>query len=110
MSGSLPPLILPAGAVYGFLPGFLKAYTGAHEVVTTIMLNYVGIQIVAWAITGPLRDPASSFARSGDVGKAALPALFNAGGGHEAHLGILLPVVAVPLLWWLLYRSTIGLP
>jgi len=116
MSNSDPLVAVPAvllvgmlaGALYGFLPGFLKAYTGAHEVVTTIMLNYVGIQIVAWAITGPLRDPASSFARSGDVGNAALPALFNAGGGHEAHLGILLPVVAVPLLWWLLYRSTIG--
>jgi simple sugar transport system permease protein len=116
LSGSDPIVAVPAvllvgllaGALYGFLPGFLKAYTGAHEVVTTIMLNYIAYKIVAWAIIGPLADPASSFARSRDVGNAALPALFNAGGGHEAHLGILLPVVAVPLLWWLLYRSTIG--
>ena len=40
---------LAAGAAYGFIPGWLKAFTGAHEVVTTIMLNYIAIQIVAWA-------------------------------------------------------------
>jgi ABC-type uncharacterized transport system permease subunit len=97
-----------AGAIYGFIPGFLKAYTGAHEVVTTIMLNYIAIQIVGWAINGPLRAQGASFARSPDVGNAALPAIFNAGTGHEAHLGILVPVIVVPVIWWLIYRSTLG--
>lgn len=97
-----------AGAVYGFIPGFLKAYTGAHEVVTTIMLNYVAIQIVGYAVAGPLRVAGASFARTPDVLDAALPAILNQGTGHEAHLGILIPLLVVPLIWWLLYRSTIG--
>lgn len=97
-----------AGAIYGFIPGFLKAYTGAHEVVTTIMLNYVALQIVGYAIAGPLRAPGASFARSPDVVNAALPGIINAGAGHEAHLGIVFPLIIVPAIWWLLYRSTIG--
>jgi simple sugar transport system permease protein len=97
-----------AGAAYGFIPGFLKAFTGAHEVVTTIMLNYVAFQIVAYLIQGPLRAPGASFARSPDVGNATLPVIINGGGGHPGHLGILLPLLLVPLVWWVLYRSTLG--
>ena len=86
----------------------LKAYTGAHEVVTTIMLNYIAFQIVGYAIAGPLRAAGASFARSNDVGNAALVGIINQGTGHEAHLGILIPVLVVPVIWWLLFRSTIG--
>jgi len=97
-----------AGALYGFVPGFLKAYTGAHEVVTTIMLNYIAIQIVGYAVAGPLRAEGASFARTPDVLNAALPAIINNGTGHPGHLGILIPVVIVPVVWWLLFRSTVG--
>jgi general nucleoside transport system permease protein len=97
---------LLAGAVYGFIPGVLKAFTGAHEVVTTIMLNYVALLIISWAILGPLRDLGASFARSPDVGNAGLPAFGPA--GHELHVGVLLALGAVPIIWWILFRSTIG--
>jgi simple sugar transport system permease protein len=97
-----------AGAIYGFIPGFLKAYTGAHEVVTTIMLNYVAIQIVGYVVAGPLRAQGASFARTPDVLNAALPPIFNQGTGHEAHLGVLIPLIVVPAIWWLLFRSTVG--
>jgi general nucleoside transport system permease protein len=93
-----------AGAAYGFIPGFLKAFTGAHEVVTTIMLNYVAIYFIAFLITGPLRAEGASFARSPDVGAAALPILL----GRNGHLGIVFAFIAVPLAWWLLFRSTLG--
>lgn len=96
-----------AGAVYGFIPGVLKAFTGAHEVVTTIMLNYVALLIISWAILGPLRDLGASFARSPDVGNAALPMLLGTA-GHDLHIGVLLALGAVPILWWVLYRSTLG--
>jgi simple sugar transport system permease protein len=97
-----------AGAIFGFIPGFLKAYTGAHEVVTTIMLNYIAREIVGYAIAGPLRAPGASFARSPDVLNAALPVIVNSGSGHEGSLGILIPLIVVPAIWWLLFRSTIG--
>jgi ABC-type uncharacterized transport system permease subunit len=93
-----------AGLLYGFIPGFLKAYTGAHEVVTTIMLNYIAIQLIAFVVSGPLRGENVSFARTADVGAAALPIM----AGREGHIGILLAVVAVPAIGWLLFRSTLG--
>jgi len=92
------------GALYGAIPGFLKAYTGAHEVVTTIMLNYIALYTVAYVVTGPLRAAGATFARTPDVGNASLPILI----GGNGHLGIVFAFAAVPLAWWLLYRSTIG--
>jgi len=95
-----------AGAAYGFIPGWLKANTGAHEVVVTIMLNYVALAIVSWAVTGPLRSATASFARTDDVGSAALP--FLTFGSRELHLGVLIAFIAVPIVWWVLYRTTVG--
>jgi len=116
LSQSSPVIAIPlallagmaAGALYGFIPGFLKAVTGAHEVVTTIMLNYVAIYVVAYLVIGPLRQAGASFAVSPDVGAARLPAILNVGTGHAGHVGILIPLLVVPAMWWLLYRSTIG--
>ena len=93
-----------AGAAYGFIPGFLKAWTGAHEVVTTIMLNFIAGSLIGYLITGPLGAPGFSFARTGPLGNAELPILF----GRSGHLGILVALAAVPVAWWLLWRSTLG--
>lgn len=93
-----------AGALYGAIPGFLKAYTGAHEVVTTIMLNYIAILTIAYLVTGPLRAQGASFARTADVGDASLPILI----GRDGHIGLLIALAAVPLAYWLLWRTTVG--
>ncbi len=92
------------GAAWGFIPGFLKAYSGAHEVVTTIMLNYISYALISWAVSGPLRQPRAPSAVTPDVGNAALPILI----GRDGHAGILLAFIAVPIVWFLLYRMTIG--
>ena len=105
---AVPAAVLGAlvvGAIYGFIPGALKAYTGAHEVVTTIMLNYIAIFIVAYLVSGPLRDATATFARTIDVGAARLPVFI---GDRNGHIGILIAALAVPAVWWLLYRSTLG--
>jgi simple sugar transport system permease protein len=98
---------LLAGAAYGFIPGWLKAFTGAHEVVVTIMLNYIAIQFIAWAVSGPLRAAGATFARTPDVGNAHLWVL-GGNTGHLLHSGVLIAFAAVPIVWWVLYRSTIG--
>ncbi len=98
---------LIVGALYGLLPGALKAYTGAHEVVTTIMLNYVAVFIIAYLVSGPLRDPLATFARTVDVGAARLPVVFG-DPRRNGHIGIAVAFLAVPAVWWLLYRSTLG--
>ncbi len=94
------------GALYGFIPGALKAWTGAHEVVTTIMLNFIAAALVAFLVTGPLLAPGFSFARTGDVGNAAFPAIGNA--AASGHIGILVAFAAVPIIYWLLNRSVLG--
>jgi ABC-type uncharacterized transport system permease subunit len=93
-----------AGAIWGFIPGALKAWTGAHEVVTTIMLNFIAATLVKYLITGPLGAPGYSFDRTGDVGNAALPVLY----GREGHLGVLIALAVVPVIYWLIWRSTLG--
>jgi simple sugar transport system permease protein len=92
------------GGLYGFIPGFLKAFTGAHEVVTTIMLNYIASAILGLLVTGPLATPGATFARTGDVGNAALPILL----GRNLHAGVIIAFLVVPVISWLLYRSTVG--
>jgi general nucleoside transport system permease protein len=94
-----------AGAAYGFIPGALKAYTGAHEVVTTIMLNFIAASIIAYVVAGPLLAEGFAFARTGPIGNAELP---NIPGTRNLHLGVLLALAAVPVVWWVLWRSTFG--
>jgi ABC-type uncharacterized transport system permease subunit len=93
-----------AGAAWGWIPGALKAWSGAHEVVTTIMLNSIAAALIGFLILGPLLAPGYSFGRTGDLGNSALPIIL----GNNIHLGVLLAVAAVPAVWWLLYRSTLG--
>ena len=93
-----------AGAAWGWIPGALKAFSGAHEVVTTIMLNSIAAAVIGWLILGPLLAPGFSFARTGDLGNSQLPIIL----GGNVHLGVLLAVAAVPIMWWLLFRSTLG--
>ncbi|HEY5486761.1 MAG TPA: ABC transporter permease [Candidatus Limnocylindrales bacterium] len=94
------------GAAAGFVPGFLKATSGAHEVVTTIMLNYIFVFATYWAISGPLKLPNAHQPITGDVSNlnASLPIVF----GRDLNAGILLALVAVPIIWFLLYRTTLG--
>ena len=92
------------GAAWGFIPGALKAWTGAHEVVTTIMLNFIAGAIIGYLITGPLEAPGFGFSRTGPLGNAELPAFE----GTTIHLGVLIAFALVPAVWWLLWRSTLG--
>jgi len=93
-----------AGAAFGFIPGYLKARTGAHEVVTTIMLNNAAALLLTWAVNDLVRAPGFSFPRTGNIGNAHLPVLL----GRNLHLGIPLALVAILGVRWLLARTTIG--
>jgi general nucleoside transport system permease protein len=93
-----------AGAAMGFVPGFLKAVSGAHEVVTTIMLNYIARNILAAFVSGPLRVPKAPAPITFDVGHGALPIFL----GSTGHIGIILAAIAAVVVWWVLYRTTLG--
>jgi ABC-type uncharacterized transport system permease subunit len=92
------------GAIWGFIPGFLKATSGAHEVVTTIMLNFIAVAVLAWAVSGPLSVEGSPNPITLDVGNASLPVIL----GRNGHFGIIFaPLIAI-LYGWLLFRTTRG--
>jgi general nucleoside transport system permease protein len=95
---------LLAGALWGFIPGFLKAVSGAHEVVTTIMLNFIALALVSWLVSDPLRLPRSPQPVTADVANAALPVLL----GRDGHIGIIIAFLAVPIIWFLLFKTTRG--
>ena len=94
------------GAVWGFIPGFLKARTGAHEVITTIMLNYIALNGLNYILkTSTFLRPGRSDPISKIVNESAeLPAL----GDLRMHAGIIVAVLAAYVVWWLLFRSTLG--
>ena len=93
------------GALWGGVVGWLKARTGAHEVITTIMMNYVALQLLSYLLgVGGFQRKGSNEAVSNTVDPSArLPHLFD-----DLHSGILLALLAAGVVWWLLNRSTFG--
>ena len=94
-----------AGALFAAIPGALKAYTGAHEVITTIMLNYVAINITDYIADGPLKDTSGGniVARTSEILESArIPTL------GEVPVGFFLAVLASVVVWWLLWHTTLG--
>ena len=114
---SLPPVIhvvvcvigaFAGGAALGWVAGVLKARTGAHEVIVTIMLNYVMQYFLAWILgTKAMQRPGRTDLISPVIaGDAHLPLI--AGSQLRINASFLLALAAVAGVWWLLNRSTIG--
>jgi simple sugar transport system permease protein len=100
---------MTVGGLWAGLAGFLKARTGAHEVITTIMLNYVGFYLVFFALSNQslLQAPNTNNPKSLPAQDTAImPDLL--GERFNLHLGFLLALVAVGVVWWLLNRSSFG--
>lgn len=95
---------LVGGAIWGGIAGVLKARTGAHEVIVTIMLNYVAIQALDWLLgLGSFQQPGSNNKISPAVDhSAAFPQIFG------VHVGVLLAFLTAVIVWWLLNRTTLG--
>ena len=116
---SMPPVIHPivcvlggfaGGAVLGWVVGFLKARTGAHEVIVTIMLNYVMAYLLSWLLSKPslLEKPGANgnLISPNIASDAHLPLLF---GTHlRINVGFLVALACAAGVWWLMSRSTLG--
>jgi simple sugar transport system permease protein len=96
------------GALYAGIVGVLKARTGAHEVITTIMLNYIATYTMLWLIsTKAFHDPLRTDAISKPAKSTALlPHL--SGAAPQVTLATLLAIAAAAAVWWLMTRSTLG--
>jgi simple sugar transport system permease protein len=105
------PLAIAAGflggALWGFIPGFLKARTGAHEVIVTIMLNYTSYQLLNWVLRQSwYQRPGRSDPISPIVDPSAtIPALID---GLRVNWAFVLALLVAVAVSWLLFRSTLG--
>ncbi len=94
-----------AGGAYAFIPGALKAYRGVHEVITTIMLNYIAINITDYLANGPWKDTSGGnvVARTPVVDASA--AIGRLG---PVPIGFIIAILAAIVAWWLLQKTTVG--
>ena len=105
----LIPLILLAGAImgalWGAIPGLLKAYLGADEIVATLMLNYIGILFMEYLVYGPWKDPHGySFPMTATfTDNAKLPILWG-----KVHWGVFIPIILAILMWYLFEKTVFG--
>jgi general nucleoside transport system permease protein len=114
LPGLPSPLLIPAmilaaaamGIVWSLLAGVLKLRFGANELITTIMLNYIAIQLVSYLLHGPLQEPGGYLAQTARLDKSAdFPALIAR---TRLHAGYLLVPVVVLLAHFALWHTTWG--
>lgn len=97
---------IAAGAIWGGIVGVLKARTGAHEVIVTIMMNYIATGILAWLLT------TTAFRRPGRADPISpvveWTATFPRLEGGQLHAGFVLALLAAVVVWWVMERTSLG--
>ena len=97
---------MAAGFIWGAIPGFLRARTGAHEVITTIMLNYIASLVAGYLLNGIWKDPnpLNVIAQTPKIATTAQLPLLTRG----LHSGVLLALLAAVGVWFFLWKTTWG--
>jgi len=110
----LIPLVILAGllggGIWGAIPGVLKAYASVNEILSTIMMNLIAVQLMNYLLRGPMIDPIEKDGsripqteRLSD--NAALPTLVE---GTRLHLGVIISILAAIVVWIILWRTPLG--
>ena len=94
------------GALWGAIPGLLKGLTGAHEVVTTIMMNYISYSLSNWLLNGPMKAPGFRPLTPVVENSAMLPRFFPA--PLRFNWGFIVALAVAALVYWFLFKTTIG--
>jgi general nucleoside transport system permease protein len=97
------------GALWGFIPGLLKATTGGHEVINTIMMNWIAFRLTEWLLSGPMNRPgADGMPISPLIQESAqIPQFFQT--PIRFHLGFFLALGFAWFVWWFLFKTKWGL-
>ena len=95
------------GAVWGYIPGWLKAKTGGHEVINTIMMNYIAFLLSDWLLTGPMKRPDSFNPVSPTIQPSAILPRFFAD-PIRFHLGFFIALGMAYVVYWLMFKTTWG--
>jgi len=92
-----------AGMAWAYVPGWLRAHRDVNEVVSTLMLNFVGILVMSWLIRTALRDPDIPLLQT-----PAFPEAFQLPGIGRLHAGVLIALALVPAIAYLAHASALG--
>lgn len=113
-AGGLPPWVLAptvlavaaaAGAAWAVVPALMKLRLGVGEVITTILMNFVAIDLAAYAVRGPLQEARGVFPQTDPIAEAARLPLF---GGSRLHVGFVVALALALLLWGILRWTRAG--
>jgi simple sugar transport system permease protein len=98
------------GAVWGGIPGALKAYFNVNEILSTVMMNAIAVQLMNFLLRGPMIDPSQAELASKIPQTARLDDAFHLArmAPTRLHLGILIAVILAILVYILLWRTTLG--
>jgi len=94
------------GAIWGAIPGLLKAWTGAHEVINTIMMNYIAVKTVDYLVKNVIRDPKATLDRTPFVLETARYPLLTP--QYSLHAGFIVAIAAIFFVYWFLFKTTWG--
>jgi ABC-type uncharacterized transport system permease subunit len=96
-----------AGGLWGFVPGWLKVKTGAHEVITTIMMNYIGYYLIYYLVAVPFKDPNEVVPKTRWILDSAKLFRFFPD-PIRFHIGFFIAIAVAVLIWFLLFKTTWG--
>ena len=97
-----------AAALWGFIPGWLKAKTGGHEVINTIMMNYIAFRLSDWLLTRADETPRIRSTRSARRSRTAPSCRASSTDPIRFHLGFFVALVVACLVYWFLFKTTWG--
>lgn len=94
------------GAIWGGIPGYLRAKRGLSEIIMTIMLNYVAFWFVSYMVHGPIQEPGAYYPQTEIVPVTSqLPIIWKAG---RLHVGLPIALAAAVIMYVVLYHTTLG--
>lgn len=106
----LTPAILVActlgGALWAFVAGWLYVRRGVEVVISTILLNFIALQLLGWAVSGPLQESKKQLQLTERLPDAVMLTRFDR--QTDLHSGLMLAIVAALAVWFFLYRTALG--
>ena len=94
------------GAIWGMIPGYLKARFGAHEVVNTIMMNWIAFKLSDWLLNGPMKASGFRPVTPNIAQSAELPRFFP--DPLRLNWGFILALLVAWFVYWFLFKTTLG--
>ena len=109
-SGAIIPLLIIgaacAGAIWGAIPGILKARFETNEIITTVMMNFLIVYIMSYLLSDPWRAPDTYYYQTSRLPQSTyIPKIFS---GSRLHWGFVLAVGCLLFIWWLINSTTFG--